>query len=348
MILDNNSSAPSQSTVKKIDGEIKKSYNQVLKGISASTWNGGICQPVAFKKIYAGTKIKNYNISGQLRSLTPLVPLTTKLTTTFKAFFVPNSRVWTNAEKFSAQKSTSGGYTKQEPYVTANAITGTGNSALTLTDYIEWRDCIASGYYPRILTGTTGTFLTIGGQMSGLPLRGYVAIYNDYLRHKELDPEITEFKTDNISSEELKKYRPTRTGGALNDACLKRRGKKRDNYYTNYRTSLVGQTTTKYPDGEVFEGQTLENHIEWQKTIAEMRENAENAQLNDWEIIAKLRGSRVANQGKVQLIGEKSVGHNYSQVAQTVYNEATPNPEFQSLGTTGAYSFTEFSIDIIN
>lgn len=102
--ISNNSTAPSQQSNKHSEGPIPKSFNVELPGIIGNTWNGGFITTVGFKKIYAGTTIKKYNIAGQIRMNTPLAPLATRLTTTIKAFFVPNSRVWENAEKFSAQK----------------------------------------------------------------------------------------------------------------------------------------------------------------------------------------------------------------------------------------------------
>lgn len=358
MIIGTNTTPPSETNVKKEDGAISKSYNVEMKGISASTWNGGIMQPVMAKKIYAGTKIKRLTFSGQIRMLTPLAPLTTKLTTTFKAFFVPNSRVWDNAEQFIAHKGQQ--TTTEEPSFTIKKIIF-GNyppdsTELTpLTDYDDWRECKMSGYVPRIMTGQKINInnpgeTAISTKISALPFRGYRAIFNDFIRNKQLDSEVLEFTGNSTNlAEEIQAFPLERTTTTTtNESSLKFRGQKPNNYYTNFRTDLIGSTTTEYQDTINANTQTLMYHTEWQKTLPELRENAENKGLNDWEIIAKMRGARVANQGKVQLIGQKSVGHNYSQVAQTVYNEATPNPEFQSLGTTGAYSWTEFSIDIVN
>lgn len=363
MIIDNNSTAPSKNTVKKIDGAIPKSYNNVLKGIVGHTWNGGIIQPVAFKKVYGGTKIKNYKMKGQIRMLTPLVPLATKLTTTFKAFFVPNTRVWKNANKFTAQKGEIIG--GEEPWTYIDDIFYANRDSGNIMDTAEYRDSLLSAYYPRIATQNKDIHSHKGymqTQISLLPMRGYVAIYNDFIRHKELDPEIQEYNEDSAfagtGKGELANYVPMQNAGKMdylsqeentlqNNRALKYRGLKRNNYYTNWRTNLVSSQIPGYMNA-LQPGTELATHIEWQKTIAQMRESAENAQLNDWDIIAKIRGTRPATQGKVVQLGEKSVGHNYSQVSQTVYNEATPNENFQSLGVTGAYSYTEFEIDLIN
>lgn len=346
--ISNNSTAPSESTVKKTDAPIKKSYNNVLTGIIGNTWNAGICNPIAYKKVYAGTKIKKYTISGQIRMNTPVAPLATKLTTTFKAFMVPNSAVWDEAEKFSAQKGTAltNNVIREVNIPFQNKRITIDGKEINLVDTTLWRDSFASSYLPRMATSQSETS-TINISVSALPLRGYNEIYNKYLRHKELDPEVPTWKTSTVSAQELETLLPD-TNIDLRHKSDKKRGKKRNNYFTNIRTSLTGKLTEKYKDAFNDDHQPLAFHTEWQKTIAEARQQAENEQLNDWEIIAKLRGSRKADQGKVQLIGMAEVGHNYSQVAQTTYNEATPNENFQSLGTTGAYSYTEFSIDIIN
>lgn len=86
---------------------------------------------------------------------------------------------------------------------------------------------------------------------------------------------------------------------------------------------------------------------EWEKRVAELRSQAENAQANDWDIIAKIRGSKKLSEGKVQLLGTKTVGLNYQAITQNAYNtNANVKEEYQTMGTQGAYSYTEVDIPL--
>ena len=89
------------------------------------------------------------------------------------------------------------------------------------------------------------------------------------------------------------------------------------------------------------------NITEWEKKVAEYRSQAENAQENDWDIIAKIRGSKKLTEGKVQLLGTKTIGLNYQAITQNTYNtNQTVKEEFQTMGTQGAYSYTEVDIPL--
>lgn len=324
----------------------------LIQGFHANSWNGGFLRPIAFKKIMAGEKIENLNISGVMRMLTPKVPPIQGLKTIFKVFFVPNIRVWKNAEKYMAQK---GGSTKSKikevPNTSGKFITMAkkeDNKFIPLTDTTIWRDSWMSSYIPRIAAGTEyetlNNSLIAMPKMTVLPLRGFIAIYNDYLRNKAVGLEMSEFNEDTVSEIEWSNIMPNPeqwfTGGGL---VYMPRGRKQDSYYTDWRTELEGVNNTispMYTD--------LAQHTEWQKLIAESRSQVENEQLNDWEIVAKLRGSKPVTQGKVQFLAMKEITMNYSQVAQTTYNANEKiQAEFQSLGQTGAFSYTEFSIDLL-
>lgn len=86
----------------------------------------------------------------------------------------------------------------------------------------------------------------------------------------------------------------------------------------------------------------------WEHKIAEARSQAENAQRNDWDIIAEIRGSQLLSEGKVQLIGERVFNLNYASVTQNAYNnsEAVQDIKFKVLGQQGAYSYTEISLPV--
>lgn len=76
-----------------------------LGGHIAGSFNAGHNKVIAYKKVMAGEKHYQYNIAMNMQLLTPLNPAWQQLKLTLRTFFVPNSRVWTNAEKFTAQKA---------------------------------------------------------------------------------------------------------------------------------------------------------------------------------------------------------------------------------------------------
>ena len=82
---------------------IFKSAN-VLQGYFSNSCNGGMIKPIAYAPVMAGTKHLEYRIKACIRMQTPKTPVFQKLKANFKAFFVPNSRVWDDAEKFLSQK----------------------------------------------------------------------------------------------------------------------------------------------------------------------------------------------------------------------------------------------------
>ncbi|QCS36885.1 major capsid protein [Tortoise microvirus 20] len=77
-------------------------------------------------------------------------------------------------------------------------------------------------------------------------------------------------------------------------------------------------------------------HADWEMLIAEYRRQIEDAEKNDWEIIAEMGGTTAVRTDRPALLGEFEVPLNYQQITQTA-----PDPSNESaLGSTGAYSFT--------
>lgn len=346
------------NSIKTEKPQIKDTTNH-LQGYIANSWNGGMLKPIAYKKVMAGERIRNYKHTGIIRMLTPKVPTAQKLKTTFKAYFVPNSRVWKNSEKFYSQKGSSS-QVKIKSYPHIGDTSDYSNSIefvedmqagefTPITNTSTWRDSWVSSYIPRIAANTTGPtndHIIRLPKINACLLRGFPAIYNDFERHKVFDEPMTEFNTDTVSQAEFNRYMPVISldpNNLLELTDWHKRGRRQDSYYTNYRTSLEG-----FDSGTNLSSMDVQEHTEWQKLIAESRAQAENEQLNDWQIVAKLRGTRPVKDGKVRLLGIKTIGLNYQQVAQTTYNEAVTEENMQTLGATGAYSYTEYSVDLIN
>lgn len=332
----------------------------ILEGYIANSMNGGILRPIAFKQIMAGERIEEYRIKGIIRMQTPKTPVAQKLKMSINTYYVPNSRVWTNAEKYTAQK---GGNTntkiKEIPNLGGKTIPFMPNSNSNVTNKINYvdtttyRDSYISSYIPRLNTGLTsgtpdGTPFNTLPKVSVLPLRGFKAIYNDFERNKEYDEELKEYKDDIVSTNEFNTYFPDLTG-EMQDGLTKKlikcniRGKRQNSYYTDYRTNLADTGLNTALDTTT----DLMGLNEWTKKIAEARSEAENAQLNDWDIIAKIRGSKPLTEGKVQLLSHREVGLNYMAVTQNAYNvNQSITEEYQQLGAQGAYSYTELDIPL--
>lgn len=339
------------TTLLKETPPIPTTHN-VLEGYLSNSWNGGFIKPIAYKKIMAGEKLTHLSINGIIRMLTPKVPVAQKLKSTIKCYFVPDSRIWENAAKYQAQRGgTNTIKISQTPYIPASqkipmAKIANVDENVILTDTTLWRDSYISTYIPRMYSSYK-TFSPDNEknwiEYDWRKVRGFRAIYNDFERHKAYDEELIEFKEDYVSPYELEECIPK-----LDDATsvykYLLRGKKQTSYFTNYRTELEGVNNTKDPMYT-----DLMEHSEWQKLIAESRSQAENEQLRDIDIIAKIRGSKPVTDGQVQFLSMQTLGHNFTQVSQTSYNTNDAiSKEYQTLGATGSYSFTEFNLPILN
>lgn len=317
--------------------------DSILSGYIANSMNGGHNKVIAFKKIMAGEKHKEYRIKMNIQMLTPKTPTYQNLKMTIRTYFVPNSRVWKNAEKYTAQKGGSTEIKIQEiPNLAGKeipvAIDTTGEIKALLSDTDTWRDSFISSYIPRIgyLQDGAIDFRQMPA-VSVLPLRGRVAIYNDMERNKEYDTLMTEYNDDTVSNIEWRSYLPTNTN--MGD-YYNMRAKRDNSYYTDYRLEYQGFEEEAPSTADITNN--LITWASWESKIAEARSQAENAQMNDWEVIAKIRGSKVLTEGKVQLIGKKTFNLNYSAITQNTYNNNTNiAEEFQVMGKQGAYSYTE-------
>lgn len=347
----NDQKTPTTNQVKNIKPSITKNAN-ILGGTIANSINGGHVKPIHYKYVMAGEGHFQTRIRMNLKMITPKAPNFCALKGTLRAFFVPHSRVWKNAEKFLSQK---GGDTeikiKEIPniggYGVATITDENGQNLTRLTDTTLWRDSYISTYIPRYQTGPTEDGTPYFPKISVLPLRGFRAIYNDYLRNKAYDEEVQEYNEDTVSPEEYNSYLPIST---LNDpnkqTNLKTviiRAKKQNSYYTDYRTELLGEITDEPNNTQA----PLLNLTEWEKLVAEYRSQAENEQANDWEIISKIRGSKLLTEGKTQYLGQKTFNMNFVPVTQSTYNiNENIGEEYQSLGEQGAYVYTEIDIPL--
>lgn len=361
-----NGNAQSAATLNQID-QTKPNVPQTettITGYIGGSFNGGINKFIEYIPIMAGQKIKQLNCTLNLQMLTPLTPVFQRLRGEIKTFFVPNSRVWKNAEAFQAQR---GGSTETKieeiPNLGGKIIPWykSGENYIGAQNTTFWRDSYISSYLPRqgrqgLITEaekTTYQYEQVLPPISVLPLRGARAIYNDFLRNKEYDTAQTEYNDDTVSDAEW-------SGGTgyiisdANNAVLTHinwqrqilRARRNNSYYTNYRTELQGQETEL-----AFGTNDATSLLDWisvENKAGEIRTQAENAQKNTWDIIAEIRGSTKLSEGKVQLLGVKNFEINYNSITQSAYNTNEGiNEEFRVMGKQGAYSYTFLNTPIM-
>ena len=329
----------------------------LLSGWIGNSMNGGHNRTIAWKKIMAGEKHFEYGVNLNIKLLTPKSPTYQNLKCTIYAYFVPNSRVWKNAEKYTAQK---GGTTvekiSQIPNFSGHEIPVIENQDGTISTSLQnttaWRDSFLACYYPRI----ADFFLSDMDAMqtkaiSALPVRGRIAIYNDFERNKEYAVELTEYNGDTVSNAEWNSYLPENVYTDIQHM----RAKRPNSYYTNYRTEIQGAELefpetghSSVPNTDlVFTESTTLSWLNFENELPELRAQAMNANANDWDIIAKLRGCRTALEGKVQLLGKRTFNLNYATVTQNTYNtSAEIADQYRVLGQQGAYSYTNINLPL--
>lgn len=338
---------------------IRKS-NNIIQGFFANSINGGMIKPILYAPLMTGQNVINHTIRANIKMLTPKTPAYQKLKGTLRTYFVPNSRVWNNWDAFLAQKGGAsetkikeipnlGG--KQIPLIYSTPDKKENETKVLYTDTTVYRDSYVSTYIPRIntheyqnqysATPQQPIFRTLP-KINVLPLRGFKAIYNDFERNKEYDQELTEYKGDTVSDAEFKTYMSDQVKDIQKTII---RGKRQNSYYTDYRTELLGIDEKLDISSQTKD--ELATLTEFEKLIASARNQAENAQLNDWDIIAKEFGATKLTEGKVQLLGTKTFGINFNSITQSAYNiNDKIEQEFQVMGEQGGYSYTEIELPL--
>lgn len=365
---DNNTNhAAGKNTIQQNRPTIPTSVSKLSGHIGTST-NGGHNKTIAFKLIMAGEKHREARIKTHIKLLTPLTPSYQKLFITLRTYFVPNQRVWKNAEIFTAQIS--GGTNvkinempnlggKTIPIIPTLDETGGVDNFTMLSNTEQWRDSWISSYIPRMgIYGryaqepdaeTNRAYYNVLPKYNALPLRARMAIYNDFERDKRYDNKFIEYNTDTVSNQEWQDYLPNNPNIELKIQQM--RAKRPSSYYMDYRTEAQGIITDIPVNGEgeseILPNEVYENYnslvtwAAWESKIAEARSESENEMKNPWDIIAQIRGSKKLTEGKVQLIGERTFELNYSAITQNTYNTAEGiQDEFRLMGTQGAYSYT--------
>lgn len=350
------------ATTSQIETEkpnVPKSKDIPYYGDFSGSTNGGIARPVYYKRIMKNELHKKVILDFYVQTLTPKTPVFDPLQGVIDVYWVPDSEVWTNADEFYAQR---GGSTVEKiaemPNFGGKRLDWIGDEQgreyTCITNTEQWKDSWISTYIARVgpsynIPGTIPNINTnIMPKHNALVARGYPVIRNNFIRNKEFESEMYEYKDDTVSDEEWESYMPNKISYGTHTktwAQIFSRNKKPNSYYTNFRTDLQGFQIEK-PEGTKDE---LLEWAQWENLIDVARSSAEYAQMRDVEILARLRGGPVADiLHKARHIARKEISINYSAITQSTYNNSpdVQDKEFNAMGKQGAYSFTHVQMPL--
>lgn len=357
-----NSNKQTPATLNQIESSkpaVPRSFN-ILSGQIAGSFNAGHNRTFMYREVMAGERIAMEGAHLYIQTLTPKTPAYQKLKAHVDIYHVPHVRVWSHYAEFAAQNGGSSEikYTEMPNFAGKTfpvAVIGESN-VVSFQETTAFRDSFASSYFPRIGLGesydmgdTENTPFTKLPALNALLIRGSVAIWNDKQRNKEYQAAREEFRdNDTVTSTEWNSYIWTAT---KDTDYYVRRARRNNSYYTNYRTELQG-FEKEMPSGENFTAENaLINFAQWEHLVAEGKSQAENAQMNAWDVMQQLRGKDAPKltQGRVSHIGRKTFDINYSAITQNAYNNNTEIEEkFRVMGFQGAFSYTDIELNFIN
>lgn len=306
----------------------KKTTKELKPGTSAISMMGGLLYPLLYKEVLPGEYIRELSIENLTRMLTPLVPTFDKVFMKIDAYFVPHTRVWKDAEKNLANKND-----------TENRNNHHINKLPTL-EYQYLNTYSTKSPYKFTLLNRYGIPNAYGGtlKINPLLLRGYRAIFNDFIRIKDYEPKKVEWNETLITAAEISAIEAfTDDDGDIknSNAYIIEAAPTRKGYLTNIKSRLSKGMDTldsliSHDGGEIGE------HLDWQTRYNDAKQSQDNANKNDWDIVAEMGGTQPINYNQVEHLGSIEYQLNYQQITQSApeINESTP------LGTTGSFSYT--------
>ena len=296
------------------------------------TMNGGILYPIGYKEVLAGETVEDYSIDNLTRIITPRVPTLDRIYMNIRAYFVPHTRVWETAEKVLAGKADLSLRNMAEEEKALPRVTITNEQ----TKPWGFKDTLMARYgVPNNSATTTYNVL--------LP-RGYRAIYNDFIRNKDYELPKPEFNSTEVSLTEARYFAPYNTTAPyapnyINEGYRVVKAPTRKNYLTNVK-SQIGLDTAAAGTGTA----SLQNHLDWQTAFMDAKQRADNANKNDWDIIAELGGTQPVLADRVEFLGQVDYELNYQQITQSAPTIDNSGP----LGTTGSFSYTKANGTLFN
>lgn len=332
----------------------------VISSPIANSMNGGHWKTVSWQYVMGGQHIQKGQLNLNIQMLTPKTPAYQRLKANVQLIYVPHERVWKKYLEYIGQRGgTSVEKIKEKPnlgglFMPYAKMESHEERFVPIMNTTAWRDHWISSYIPRI--GYIDTFEAVTPSedlglklppVDALPMRAFIAAYNDVLRNREFDNALEEFtEMDTVTEQELKEYMPSHE--IVNSICKdvqNMRCRRNDSYYTNYRTELQG-IDIEAPD-QTDEDKALLNWMNYEAKADLARSTAEDAQAREIDVFAKIRGAKKLTEGRVQVLARKTFDINYSAITQSAYNTNEGIEEkFQVMGQQGAYSYTNIELPI--
>mgnify|MGYP000997844198 CR=1 FL=1 len=288
-------------------------------GKNTTTLNPGYMVPIMFKEVLAGEYIKEWHIDNLTRLIAPLVPTLDRSYINIQAYFVPHTRIWKDAEKALAGKD--------------NTITAIPNITFesSYSEYSTFNRMVISRYGLPFKAGNTNLNLL-------LP-RGYRAITNDFIINKDYGVKKTEWNESIPVQAEINALKGYTAGSIAplspsdeSSMYVLEKAQTRKGYLTNIKKQIA------VPQQDIDDGGSLiPDHLDWQTRFQDMKQRQDNANKNDWDIIAEMGGTQPVKTDRVEFLGQVDYELNFQQITQTAPEIDNSSP----LGTTGSFSFTK-------
>lgn len=339
---------------------------------------GGRLTPFGCFEYLAGAKVHKLNYSGIIHMEPLRHPSFGKFKIQMLAVFVPNSRIWANADKFAAQKQSlvPSSVPLSVPFISlpfvntvavpnpnsyhfVQTIVPDADAATHAPVPTQWyqhstyRESIMYAYYGRMSPISSYVFPaeTNGGnlytqmQFNVLPVRGYHAAINDCFIDRTTQTPYPEWNSDSVSpAETYYLFTPNNSNDTTPSAAPTANNinqgcmLKRASTMKHYWNDY---RTTVYKNNSPVDNTTLFTHNVTQQMIDEYRLQSQNEDLTDQEIIAQLRGVKVPNENVCRIVGQRTIDIDISLQPQT--SEGT-----LSLGADGALSYTFMDVDFLD
>jgi len=228
----------------------KRTYAERYGKVASGSF-GGHLELLHFKEYLAGTREKSVELDLTMRMEAITNPVFDKQNITFYAVFVPNTRVWTEAKRFSAQKADT--FNPPPSKVPTNTwydnkdTTATGTLAIDVPTAWDESSSKTAAIYQTTFYRDSAFYQYYGfpwGNVGGnpfqplipmLPIRGYYAAWNDIFRPKIQVPPVTEFKDNGTN------MLPSTLPSAANNAEIFAYLTRGQTYNPNSNPTLIDQ-----------------------------------------------------------------------------------------------------------
>lgn len=306
---------------------------QKISGVFASGTFGGTLQPFSYMERLGGTRVSGVNVKGTI-TMQPIKHVSfDKLKLKLFIVDVPNSAVWSDSEKFTAQRKDlfvdSILFPTVDVPAQATINDDNGTFVTRFADSTYARDTVGYAYYGNDLTRMVGT--TVGKML----FSGYYKAWNEIFRPKNYASPIPFDKVENVTADDIFNGGQASTSvidvtAILTDPdyinCCVQRISAETNYWNDYRLEV-------YDNNAPVDNTSLFTHNVTQQMIDEYRSQEANANKTDEQVIAELRGTAVARENIPQVICQHTTDIDLAIQPQTSEGDLR-------LGEDGALSYT--------